>query len=150
MTSPIAAAVTAQVQAAVTQPQMLQSTGASPAGDLERLRALVANSTPTVGYVEAAPAPPPEAVEKSAFRSLGDSILESISSFNSGYNQSLDTINTKLEAISGDKGSLDLGSNFDEVMGLQVEIARWSMSVMGVDNASKAGTNTVKELSKGA
>jgi hypothetical protein len=150
MTSPIAAAVAAPLQTAVTQPQMLQTTGASPAGDLERLRALVANSTPTVGYVEAAPAlPPPEAVEKSAFRSLGDSILESISSFNSGYNQSMNSINTKLDAISGDS-PLDLGSNFDEVMGLQVEIARWSMSVMGVDNASKAGTNTVKELSKGA
>jgi hypothetical protein len=148
MTSPIAAAVAAPVQTAITQPQMLQPTGASPAGDLERLRALVANTAPTVGYVEAAPPPPPETVEKSAFRSLGDSILESISSFNSGYNQSMNTINSKLESISGGS-TLELGSNFDEVMGLQVEIARWSMSVMGVDNASKAGTNTVKELSKG-
>jgi hypothetical protein len=149
MTPPIAAAIAAPVQTAVTQPQMLQPTGVSPAGDLERLRALVASSAPPAGYVEAAPTPPPTvAVEQSAFRTLGDSILESISSFNSGYNQSLESINTKLDSISS-TNTLDLGSNFDEIMGLQVEIARWSMSVMGVDNASKAGTNTVKELSKG-
>jgi hypothetical protein len=79
---------------------------------------------------------------------MGDSILDGVAKFNTGYNDSLDNITNKLEHIAS-TDPLELGSNFGELMALQVEIARWTMSVMGVDNASKAGTNTIKELSKG-
>ena len=42
-----------------------------------------------------------------------------------------------------------IGNDFADTVALQLEVARWSMSVMGIDNSSKAGTNTIKELSKG-
>jgi hypothetical protein len=148
MTPPITAAVTLAAQTAATQPQAVP-TGQFAQSDLERLRSLVASTQPPTSYQQAAPPAPPEVVDKSTFQTLGDSILQGISSFNSGYQEGLESINTKLKSISSDS-ALNLGNNFGEIMGLQVEIARWSMSVMGVDNASKAGTNTVKELSKGA
>ena len=40
-------------------------------------------------------------------------------------------------------------TNFSEILALQIDVSKWSMSVMGVDNASKAGSNTIKELSHG-
>lgn len=118
----------------------------SSATDLERLRSLVANVQPSGQTVQAAPAP--AKIEESGFRTLGDSILSGVAKFNSGYNDSLSNITAKLEHIAA-TNPLDIGNNFGEVMALQVEVARWTMSVMGVDNASKAGTNTIKELSKG-
>jgi hypothetical protein len=35
------------------------------------------------------------------------------------------------------------------MMSLQIDVSKWTMSVMGVDNASKSATNTIKELSRG-
>lgn len=122
---------------------------ASSAYDLERLRSLVAGVQPTGENVNAGL--PPAAIaqtEQSGFRTMGDSILAGVAKFNSGYNDSLQSITNKLEHVAS-KDPLELGSNFGELMALQVEVARWTMSVMGVDNASKAGTNTIKELSKG-
>lgn len=113
--------------------------------DVERLRALVAGVQPA-GETLAVNAP--LQVQEGGFRTLGDSILDGVAKFNTGYNDSLDNITQKLEHIAS-TDPLELGSNFGELMALQVEVARWTMSVMGVDNASKAGTNTIKELSKG-
>jgi hypothetical protein len=149
MTPPISAAVTLAAQTAATQPQAIPTSPQFAQSDLERLRALVANTAPPSSYEQAAPPAPPEVVDKSTFQTMGDSILQGISSFNRGYHEGLESINNKLKTISRND-TLSLGNNFADIMGLQVEIARWSMSVMGVDNASKAGTNTVKELSKGA
>lgn len=124
--------------------------GVSSPQDLEQLRAMIASTAaPSVAPVQAPAAPAAAAaVEPTKFNTLGDSILDGISHFNTGYHDSLSTINSRLEHISS-TGPLKLGSDFGEIMALQVEVARWSMSVMGVDNASKAGTNTIKELSRG-
>jgi hypothetical protein len=117
---------------------------------VEYLKQLVASTAP----IAPAPAQAPEApgavgaVQDTGFTSLGDSILEGISSFNTGYHDSLHAINARLENIA-ETGPLKLGTDFGEILSLQIEVARWSMSVMGVDNASKAGTNTIKELSRG-
>lgn len=116
--------------------------------DVDRLRALVAGVQPAGGSSGTPPVNQAGQVEQGGFRTLGDSILEGVSKFNLGYNDSLNGITTKIEEISR-ADPLMLGNNFGEIMSLQIEIARWTMSVMGVDNASKAGTNTIKELSKG-
>ncbi len=128
--------------------QMMPMTAqASSAYDVDRLRALVASVQPQ-GEMTVGINPPVGQTEQSGFRTMGDSILDGVAKFNTGYNDSLSSITNKLEHISS-TNPLELGSNFGELMALQVEVARWTMSVMGVDNASKAGTNTVKELSKG-
>lgn len=119
---------------------------ASSAYDVDRLRALIAGVHPAGENVTTTP--PVTQTESGGFNTMGDSILQGVAKFNTGYNDSLETINTKLQHISS-TNPLDLGNNFGELMELQVEVARWTMSVMGVDNASKAGTNTIKELSKG-
>ncbi len=119
---------------------------ASSAHDLDRLRSLVAGDQP--GGETISPATATAQVESAGMKTFGDSILEVVAKFNSGYNDSLSSITSKLEHISNTDAT-SLGNNFGQIMELQVEVARWSMSVMGVDNASKAGTNTVKELSKG-
>lgn len=139
----IAAAAPAPVAFSQAMPVTLQ---ASSMADLDRLRALVAGVQPVGENV--APIQPTNKVDSGGFTTLGDSILDGVAKFNSGYNDSLESITNKLEHISS-TDPLELGSNFGELMALQVEIARWTMSVMGVDNASKAGTNTIKELSKG-
>ncbi|GAA5149746.1 hypothetical protein GCM10023213_47860 [Prosthecobacter algae] len=137
----------ASAPAALTQ-SLPVTLAASSSADLDRLRTLVAGVQPTGENVQVGLTPPPGKIEESGFRTLGDSILEGVAKFNSGYNDSLSNITTKLEHISAND-PLQLGNNFGELMSLQVEVARWTMSVMGVDNASKAGTNTIKELSKG-
>ncbi len=143
--TPIAIAAAVPTPAAFSQmmPVTLQ---ASSAADVDRLRALVAGIQPAGENVDVMP--PPTSIENSGFRTMGDSILDGVAKFNTGYNDSLSNITNKLEHIAN-TDPLELGSNFGELMALQVEIARWTMSVMGVDNASKAGTNTIKELSKG-
>ena len=132
---------------AFTQPAALTAQ-ASSAQDVDRLRALVAGVQAPAANSPAPVNPPVAEPQKIGFRSLGDSILDGLANFNAGYNDSLSGINNKVQQIAeGDP--VEFGNNFGEVMALQVEIAQWTMSVMGVDNASKAGTNTVKELSKG-
>jgi hypothetical protein len=142
--TPIAiAAAPAPAAFSQTMPVTIQ---ASSMADLDRLRAIVAGIQPTGENINLTP--PTTKVEQGGFRTMGDSILDGVAKFNTGYNDSLDNITNKLEHITN-TDPLELGSNFGELMALQVEIARWTMSVMGVDNASKAGTNTIKELSKG-
>ena len=80
-------------------------------------------------------------------QTLGDSVLESFASLKGGYDESLGVIESRLERLaSGDP--MRIGNHFAETVSLQLDVARWSMSVMGVDNSAKAGTNTVKELTK--
>ncbi|WP_050023590.1 hypothetical protein [Verrucomicrobium sp. BvORR034] len=124
--------------------------GVSSPQDLEQLRAMIASTAaPAVAPAQAPAAPAAaNAVGHTEFTTLGDSILDGISHFNTGYHDSMSAINSRLEHISS-AGPLKLGTDFGEIMALQIEVARWSMSVMGVDNASKAGTNTIKELSRG-
>jgi len=145
--TPIAFSAAAQVSApAAFGPPLPVTLQASSAADLDRLRSLVAGVQPAGENV--AVQPPVTQMEPTGFRTLGDSILDGVAKFNSGYNDSLGNINAKLEQIAA-TNPLNLGTDFGEIMALQVEVARWTMSVMGVDNASKAGTNTIKELSKG-
>jgi hypothetical protein len=68
-------------------------------------------------------------------------------SFRSEYQESVKSINHRLEGVS--RNEMAGLNNFSEILSLQVDIGKWSMSVMGVDNATKAGTNTIKELSRG-
>lgn len=145
MALPVAAQTLVTAPAAVPAPL-----GVSSPQDVEYLKQLVASTAP----IAPAPAQAPEApgavgaVQDTNFTTLGDSILEGISSFNTSYHDGLTSINARLENIA-ETGPLKLGTDFGEILALQVEVARWSMSVMGVDNASKAGTNTIKELSRG-
>lgn len=139
----LAAAAPAPTVMTQTLPMTAQ---VSSAYDVDRLRALVAGTQPTGETININP--PANHIEQGGFRTMGDSILDGVAKFNSGYNDSLSSITNKLEHIAS-TDPLELGSNFGELMALQVEVARWTMSVMGVDNASKAGTNTIKELSKG-
>lgn len=140
--TPIAAAVLPVAAPIINTPPITAQ--ASSAYDVERLRNLIAGvqSVAEQGNLT----PPVTQAESGGFVTLGDSILQGVAKFNTGYNDSLEGINAKLKDISN---PLSLGDDFGKLMELQVEVARWSMSVMGVDNASKAGTNTIKELSKG-
>jgi len=151
MSSPVLAALhvsagAAQLSSAVPQP--IASSSSSSAYDLERLRSLVAAPDVNNG---AQPVGADGAVGKTQEtqpRTIGDSILEGLSRINSGYNSSLDAINNHLNTVAQSDAS-SLGNNFGEMMSLQMEVARWSLSVTGVDNSAKAATNTVKELSRG-
>ncbi|MBB5031228.1 hypothetical protein [Prosthecobacter vanneervenii] len=145
MTTAVIAAA-APAPAAFSQPLPVTPPASSMA-DVDRLRALVAGVQPVSG-TSTPPVNQAAQAEQGGFRTLGDSILEGVSKFNLGYNDSLNGITTKIEEISR-ADPLQLGNDFGQIMSLQIEIARWTMSVMGVDNASKAGTNTIKELSKG-
>jgi len=126
--------------------------GAIPAleaTDLERLRSLLqhtaaqtANPNPGLPATGAVPE-----VTVGGTRSFGDSILQGMMSFRSEYQESVKSINHRLEGVS--RNEMAGLNNFSEILSLQVDIGKWSMSVMGVDNATKAGTNTIKELSRG-
>lgn len=142
MTPVLAAA--APVPAALTQTLPMTVQASSPQ-DLERLRSLVAGTQPAGENIAVTAA---AQTGSGAMRTFGDSILEGVARFNSGYNDSLSSITHRLEYIAS-TDPMKIGNDFGEIMALQVEVARWTMSVMGVDNASKAGTNTIKELSKG-
>lgn len=149
MSSPIAVAVPPPQGIFSNPATSPQAAGSFNVQDLERLRNLVAEVPSAPNVTEALPPQQVQEVQKAEIQTLGDSILDGITSFNSGYHDSLKNISAKIDRISN-ADPLQLGSNFGEIMTLQVEVARWSMSVTGVDNASKAGTNTIKELSKGA
>ena len=156
MSSPVLAALNitataAQLPSAATAASSSQSVGgthSSSAYDLERLRSLVAAPETNSGVQQIGGSAPVGQTQQVHSRTMGDSILEGLSRINSGYNNSLDSINNRLNTISTTDAS-SLGNNFGEMMALQMEVARWSLSVTGVDNSAKAATNTVKELSKG-
>ncbi len=116
--------------------------------DLDRLRTLIqSTASQTANPLGLAPVAPvgTDAVAKT--RSFGDSVLESALRFGDNYKSSMSAIETRLqEVVKNDSAGL---ANFSDILALQVDVAKWSMSVMGVDNASKAGTNTIKELSRG-
>jgi hypothetical protein len=118
--------------------------------DVERLRSLIASGAQqnTAQQVPATHSVQPTNTDSGATR-LGDSILHGIVNFNSGYHDQMSEIGDRLTKVS-QTDPAHFGSNFGDVMALQMEIAQWSMSVMGVDNASKAGTNTVNQLSRGS
>jgi hypothetical protein len=129
-------------------PMSAESSPASNSTDLARLRELLHNTVAgsvNVGAPASAELGP--VVADGAARSLGDSILEGILSFRGNYQNSVDTINTRVLKLAGNE-TAGLNS-FSEIMSLQLDVSKWSMSVMGVDNASKSGTNTIKELSRG-
>lgn len=137
------------ISATVAPAAAVEALPALSSTDLDRLRLLLqhtASQTANPG----ANLPIPEAVARvapEATRSFGDSILEGVMRFRTGYQDSVSSINQRLEAVSqNERAGLN---NFAEILSLQVDVSKWSMSVMGVDNASKAGTNTVKELSRG-
>lgn len=145
----ISAAAPITVPASVS-PALTPVPSSFQAEDLARLRELIqATASQTanpLGVHPATPMPagPTEAVQPGG---LGDSILQGILRFGDGYQKSMSTIDTRLrEVTQADSNGL---ANFGEILALQVDVARWSMSVMGVDNASKAGSNTIKELSRG-
>ena len=147
--SAVPAAISVPIPAAVTGPVTPAAIPALEATDLDRLRSLLqqtaaqtANPNPGV--------PAPEAVTEVAGEgtgTFGDSILQGLMSFRSGYQESVQSINHRLKGISGNE--MAGLNNFSEILSLQMDIGKWSMSVMGVDNATKAGTNTIKELSRG-
>jgi hypothetical protein len=118
--------------------------------DVDRLRSLIAGGTQqnVVNQVPATHQVQSINTDSGATR-LGDSILHGIVNFNSGYHGQMSEIGDRLTKISNTDPA-HFGSNFGDIMSLQMEIAQWSMSVMGVDNASKAGTNTVNQLSRGS
>ena len=123
----------------------------SAASDVDRLKQLVdqhaaansASGTPGVQDVGQV-----QATSDTQQRTIGDSILESIVNFKSGYTESLGQIEGRLQKVA-DMDPHNFGAQMTELVTLQMDVARWSMSVTGVDNASKAATNTVKELSRG-
>ncbi len=130
--------------AAIATPAALEPINQFNPSDLERLRALVqATATQTAN-----PGGPAIALDgPAATRSFGDSILESMMKFTDNYQSSMHSIEARLqEVVKSDSKSL---TNFSDILALQVDVAKWSMSGMGVDNASKAGSNTIKELSRG-
>lgn len=136
------------VPATLTAAAFPEPLAPSSASDLDRLRSLIqstasqtANPAGNVAALELA------AATTGAPRSLGDSILQGMLSFGDKYHQSMKLIETRVKDVVGAKG--DGLNNFADLMSLQIDVSKWSMSVTGVDNAAKAGTNTIKELSKG-
>ena len=137
------------ISATVTPAAAVEAISSLPSTDLDRLRSLLQQTASQTANPRAN-LPVPEAVAGVATegtRSFGDSILEGVMRFRTGYQNSVNSINHRLEAVS--QNEMSGLNNFSEILSLQVDVSKWSMSVMGVDNASKAGTNTVKELSRG-
>jgi hypothetical protein len=118
--------------------------------DLEKLRQLIqsaASQTANPAGVAPIDGTLADGVTKVGGRSFGDSILEGVLRFGNNYQSSMKSIDTRLqEVVRTESNGL---SNFSDILALQIDVAKWSMSVMGVDNASKAGANTIKELSRG-
>ena len=145
MSAPVAIVSQAVVaQDSVGSP--LSTVGSSQ--DLERLRGLVSEVSSQMQTEPLSGGGNVGEVTDSAFRSPGDAILDGIFQLKQGYNQSLESIETRLGHLA-EGNPMAIGNDFSDTIALQLDVARWSMSVMGVDNSSKAGTNTIKELSKG-
>lgn len=115
--------------------------------DLDRLRELI-QATASQTANPAGPAPfASGATPPVGGRSLGDSILDGVLNFSRNYQSSMHAIESRLqEVVKTDSAGL---TNLSDIVALQIDVSKWSMSVMGVDNASKAGSNTIKELSRG-
>lgn len=144
-----AAAVSAPVVVA-TNPALEPVAAFNPT-DLERLRALIqatASQTANPNGVSVSGIDPAGVVAKTGTTgTFGDSILQGILRFGDSYQNSMKSIEGRLhEVAQADPSSL---ANFSDILALQIDVSKWSMSVMGVDNASKAGSNTIKELSRG-
>lgn len=143
--TPVAA--TAQV-ATLTTPALAPQQTFNPS-DLDRLRELIqatASQTANPAGVPAIDGANLDAPKVGA-PSLGDSILEGVLRFSNNYQSSMHSIEDRLREVVRTEGS---GlTNFSDILALQIDVSKWSMSVMGVDNASKAGSNTIKELSRG-
>jgi len=143
--------VAAPASTLVLTPNTIEPADSFSPTDLDRLRTLIqstasqtANPLGVPPLVDASLASGPT---PATGRSLGDSILESVFRFGNNYQNSMHSIETRLQDVVRTEGS---GlTNFSEILALQVDVSKWSMSVMGVDNASKAGSNTIKELSRG-
>jgi hypothetical protein len=135
---------------AATQAAALEPVAAFNPTDLEKLRALIQSAAAqTANPVGVTPIEGAllDGATNVTTRSLGDSILESVLRFGNNYQSSMASIETRLqEVVRTESAGL---SNFSDILALQIDVAKWSMSVMGVDNASKAGSNTIKELSRG-
>jgi hypothetical protein len=118
--------------------------------DLERLRNLIqatAAQTANPQGLSVTAANAAGGVTPVQGASFGDSILQGLLRFGEGYQSSMKSIEGRLQEVArADPTSL---ANFADIMALQIDVSKWSMSVMGVDNASKAGSNTIKELSRG-
>lgn len=139
--STVALPVSATVTAATTPAAI----PALEATDLERLRSLLQQTASQTVNPTATPPAPEVAGERT--RSLGDSILEGMMRFREGYHDQVRSINQRIEGVA--QNEMAGLNDFSQIMSLQIDVSKWSMAVMGVDNASKAGTNTIKELSRG-
>ncbi len=116
--------------------------------DLERLRMLVSEVASKYEQPGVDTGLGVNGTQETQMRTPGDAILEGMSHLKDGYEASLSSIEGRLDRLAS-TDPMAVGNHYVETVGLQLDIAKWSMSVMGVDNSAKAGTNTVKELSKG-
>ncbi|MEY4940347.1 MAG: hypothetical protein RIQ93_2082 [Verrucomicrobiota bacterium] len=135
------------VPVALTAAALPEPLAPSSASDLDRLRSLIQSTASQTANPAGNVAAPDLAVPPGASRSLGDSILQGMLAFGEKYQNSMKMIDTRVKDVVGEKG--DGLNNFSDLISLQIDVSKWSMSVTGVDNAAKAGTNTIKELSKG-
>jgi hypothetical protein len=140
--SNVAASAAASVAPAAAAPE---GAAGFKAADLDQLRSLL-RDTAIQTLPPGATLPVPENVAP-VQRTFGDSILDGMLSFRNGYQNSMEAINTRVADLAT-KETQGL-NDFSEMMSLQIDVSKWTMSVMGVDNASKSATNTIKELSRG-
>ncbi|MBL9205797.1 MAG: hypothetical protein JNN01_11965 [Opitutaceae bacterium] len=140
--------VTATVPVAATAPAAIEPATTFSESDLARLRELIQSAaSQTANPQGLTPLADGVGAVDGVKRSFGDSILEGMMRFGNNYQSSLRAIETRLQDVVKSEGT---GlTNFSEILALQIDVSKWSMSVMGVDNAAKAGANTVKELSRG-
>jgi hypothetical protein len=140
--------ITAPVPVAVAAPAAIEPAPSFNESDLARLRELIQSAaSQTANPQGLTPATDPTGAVEGVRRTFGDTILEGMMRFGNNYQSSLSAIEGRLQDVVKSEGS---GlTNFSEILALQIDVSKWSMSVMGVDNAAKAGANTVKELSRG-
>jgi len=129
-------------------PSQLEVSDAVNSADLDKLRSLLQSTvSQTVNPPGLGSAVDEVASSSAVARTFGDSIIEGMLRFSSNHQEAMRTIESRLEKVAGNEAA---GlNNFSEVLALQIDVSKWSMSVTGVDNASKAAANTVKELSRG-
>jgi hypothetical protein len=132
---------------AVTTPVALEPVVAANPTDLDRLRSLIQATASQTANPLGSSAAMAETTAATGGKTLGDSILQGVLRFGDHYQHSMQAIDTRVQEIMGNEAA---GlNNFSDLIALQIDVSKWTMPVMGVDNASKAGANTIKELSKG-